>query len=314
MPQGPPPYPRAHPTLASLPGAPHSIVPGLKPLSATEDWQCCHDLKWHSCSHCKAVLIIFPARQDHKDSLKPLRQCLARVDPLMPSLRSQPELSTGVRAATAPLPQARLSSAQESAALPEPEQALDNPFSPSPFASISAQKPGCLPLQEDFKLSALFQPSGGLTALAENTSGRFTGNPLGTALPQRHSSSPGPGAQAGGAAALHTARSPSAPQPRGAPAPKAQLGGPAYEPKQLPPCSPSPASRSTSQLLLTTAVGSAHHIHSSPWAASSVHITLPVFAGAAIPAHWESKKTGRPLRCMGPRIRSSYGNTEIPGV
>ena len=205
----------------------------------------------------------FSARQDHYDSLEPLRQCLARIDPL-PFLRSQPDLSTGVRAATAPLPHARPSSAQESAALPKLEQALDNPFSPSPFASISAQKPGCLPLQEDFKRSSLFRPLSGLTALAEDMSGRFTGNPFGMALPQRHSSSPGPGAQAEGAATLHAARSPSAPQPRGAPAPKAQIGGPAYELKQLPPRSPSPASRSTSQLLLTTAVSSARHTDSSP--------------------------------------------------
>ena len=217
---------------------------------------------------------MFPAEQDWYCSLKPLKHRLARVNQL-PYLRRPPDLATVVRAATAPLPQARAASAQEGPALPKPEQAMESPFSlPSP-AAVPAQKPSSRPAQEDFRSSALFQPSHALAALAEDMHRRFAGAPFKAMFPARQGGcAPPPWAQAEDAAASQAARSPSAPQPRGAPALEAQLGSPAPELSQLPPRGPRPARRSTSQLNLETPVSPAHHKNSVP-SEVEMHSCLP---------------------------------------
>ena len=216
---------------------------------------------------------IFPAEQDRCCSLKPLKHRLARVNQL-PYFCRPPDLATGVRAATAPLPQARSTSAQEGPALPKPEQAMENPFSlPSP-AATPAQKPSSRPAQEDFRSSALFQPSHALAALAEDMKCRFAKAPFRAMFPARQGCAPLPWAQPEGAAASQAARSSSPPQPRGAPALEVQRGSPAPELSQLPPRGPRPARRSTSQLNLETAVSPAHHKNSVP-SEVEMHSCLP---------------------------------------
>ena len=192
----------------------------------------------------------------------------------MPYFCRPPDLATGVRAATAPLPQARSTSAQEGPALPKPEQAMENPFSlPSP-AATPAQKPSSRPAQEDFRSSALFQPSHALAALAEDMKCRFAKAPFRAMFPARQGCAPLPWAQPEGAAASQAARSSSPPQPRGAPGLEVHRGSPAPELSQLPPRGPRPARRSTSQLNLETAVSPAHHKNSVP-SEIEMHSCLP---------------------------------------
>ena len=161
-----------------------------------------------------------------------------------------------MRATTAPLPQACASSAQEGTALPKPGQVIDNPFSLSPYAVFSTQKPAPLPPQDDAKDLALFQPLRALRALTGDVSSHVVGAHLSAALPQRQSCALPPRAQAKGAANLQAAPPPSAHHPQGAPAPEAQVGGPTHDPKRLPPRGPGPARRSTTQRNLETAVSS----------------------------------------------------------
>ena len=216
---------------------------------------------------------MFPAEQDWYCSLKPLKHRLARVNQ-SPYLRRLPDLAAGVRAATAPLPQARAASAQEGPALPKPEQAMETPFSLPPSAAIPAQKPSSRPAQEDFGSSALFQPSHALAALAEDMKCRFAKAPFKAMFPARQGCAPPLWAQPEGATASQAARPPSPPQPRGAPAPEALLESPAPELSQLPPRGPRPARRCTSQLNLETAVSPAHHKNSVP-SEVEMHSCLP---------------------------------------